>query len=142
MTVAAKKFPCEMSMCAFDSGCRGDPALRRFSTCHPVVSQSCRCGLRIVFQVSFACIPVLSQLSRRCLPVVVSQMLSPNCLQGFSICSPVLFDLSPRCGFPVVSQLSPSCLVDVVSQMLSQLPPRFLRFQQLHSFEQFHGIPI
>ena len=59
----------------------------------------------------FSCLPplpdVASQLSTRCLAVVVSQMLPPRILRLFAIC---LRPVSSTCLSDVVSQLSPTCL--------------------------------
>ena len=106
---------------------------------HPMVSQwSPNC-----LQLSPSCrADMISQLSSRSLPDVVSQMLSPSGLQGFSICCLIVFRLSPhvvsrlRQGFytcyivfyllssiaPVSQIWSPSCLPRCGSQMLSPSP--------------------
>ena len=82
--------------------------LRLSPTCLPLVTHqwSPSCGTDVVSQLSsnrlsITCLLVLPQLSPRCLPDLVSQMLSPSCLQNFyTFCQ--VFHLSPRCGLPVV----------------------------------------
>ena len=100
-----------------------------------------RCGcLDVVSQLPPRFLPLLvsrplvaKMWSPSCLPDVVSQVLSPSCLQRFYTCC-LVFHLSPRCGFPdavsqsgcclVVFDLSPRCglsvpPLDLVSQMLA-----------------------
>ena len=72
--------------------------------------------------------PLVAKMwSPSCLPDVVSQVLSPSCLQRFYTCC-LVFHLSPRCGFPDAVSQSGCCLVvfDLSPRCgLSVPPPRF-----------------
>lgn len=94
-------------------------------------------------QTSSTCHRVVSQMSPRCLPDVVSQILSPSCQQSFSTCCLVVVHLSRNRGWsphclPVVSPLSPACFPDAVSE----LSPNFIsQFPAVSQNLSYHCLP-
>ena len=86
----------------------------------------------VVYHLSYICLPDVFDLSSTCCVRVVSQLssdvisqvLSPTCLQGFSTCCLVVLHLSPSCLPDVVSQLSLRCGLPIASQVSSTCPPQ------------------
>ena len=135
----------------------------RFPLCFPLIQLPKQGSARLlppfpthVFQWSLNCfplatqwslvskrLPLVTELSRRCLPDVVSQMLSPSCLQGFSTCCLVVVHLSRNRGWsphclPVVSPSSPTCFPDAVSE----LSPNFIsQFPAVSQNLSYHWLP-
>ena len=90
------------------------------SSCLPQPGMSYICLPDVFDLSSTCCVRVVSQLSSD----VISQVLPPTCLQGFSTCCLVVLHLSPSCLPDVVSQLSLRCGLPIASQVSSTCPPQ------------------